>query len=532
MLGILLKKNLQELFRNYFYDARKGKKRSPVSVVLMFVLLGFLLVVSIGGMFFGMGTALAAPLNEAGMGWFYFMIFGGMGLLLGTIGSAFTTYTTLYLPKDNDLLLSMPIPHRTIIASRLLSVALMSFLFSAAAIVPGALAWWIFVAADPAHILGGIMLLLITGTLVVVLASLLGLGVAAVSRRLKNKSLVITILLIAFFILYYVAIFTLQEKISEFVMNVALYGEKIRGASFLLYSFGMTGTGALWHILGWTAVSLILLALTFTLLSRSFLSLTSSAGSVGKTVYREKPVRERSVSGALIAREMGRFFGSPMVTLNTGIASIMMLLAAGLLFWQGPALGEVLREVFAFDPGFISVILCGVICLAGAMNDYTVVSVSLEAKTLWISRTLPVETQRILHAKVVLQLIYTLPPALLLSVSVICMLQPALLEAILLILVPQIFLTLTACFGLFLDLKRPNLHWISEMLVVKQGLNVFLMILGAPAAAILLTALYLPLAGSIPAAAYMALTGLVYLILTVLLIRWLNRRGSALYESL
>ena len=55
------------------------------------------------------------------MGWLYFTLMGLVAIFLGAFGSVFNTYSSLYLAKDNDLLLSLPIPVRVIIASRLLS---------------------------------------------------------------------------------------------------------------------------------------------------------------------------------------------------------------------------------------------------------------------------------------------------------------------------------------------------------------------------------------------------------------------------
>ena len=57
----------------------------------------------------------------AGMGWLYFALMGLMAMFLGAFGSVFNTYSSLYLAKDNDLLLSLPIPVRIIMASRLVS---------------------------------------------------------------------------------------------------------------------------------------------------------------------------------------------------------------------------------------------------------------------------------------------------------------------------------------------------------------------------------------------------------------------------
>ena len=43
-------------------------------------------------------------------------LMGLLAILLGAFGSVFNTYSGLYLSKDNDLLLSMPIPVRSIMA--------------------------------------------------------------------------------------------------------------------------------------------------------------------------------------------------------------------------------------------------------------------------------------------------------------------------------------------------------------------------------------------------------------------------------
>ena len=40
----------------------------------------------------------------------YVAVMSLIALMLGVFGSVFNTSAALYLPKDNDLLLSMPIP--------------------------------------------------------------------------------------------------------------------------------------------------------------------------------------------------------------------------------------------------------------------------------------------------------------------------------------------------------------------------------------------------------------------------------------
>ena len=77
------------------------------------------------------------------MGWLYFAIMGLLAILLGAFGSVFNTYSGLYLAKDNDLLLSMPIPVRTIMAARLLGVYLMGLMYSGVVMLPAIIVYWV-----------------------------------------------------------------------------------------------------------------------------------------------------------------------------------------------------------------------------------------------------------------------------------------------------------------------------------------------------------------------------------------------------
>ena len=66
MLSALLKKQLQEIFRSYFYNAKQGKARSRVSTVGYFAFFAVLMVGVLGGMFTYLAHSLCAPFAAAG----------------------------------------------------------------------------------------------------------------------------------------------------------------------------------------------------------------------------------------------------------------------------------------------------------------------------------------------------------------------------------------------------------------------------------------------------------------------------------
>ena len=86
MLKTLVKKQMMEIFRGYFYDAKKNKKRSKLSMIGYMILFGVIMIGLLGGMFTFLSMTICPALSSAGMGWLYFAIMGLLSIFLGVFG--------------------------------------------------------------------------------------------------------------------------------------------------------------------------------------------------------------------------------------------------------------------------------------------------------------------------------------------------------------------------------------------------------------------------------------------------------------
>ena len=222
MLKALLKKQLFEINSGFFYDRKKGAARSKAASVGLIVLYGLLVVGVLGGVFTMLALGICGPLNEIGMGWLYFALFCLIAVALGVFGSVFSTYAGLYLAKDNDLLLSMPIPVRYILISRLLSVYLLGLLFTAVVLLPAILVYLVVTPFRLASLVGCIVLLAVISIFVLFLSCLLGWVVAKISLKLKNRSFITVAVSVLFLGGYYFVYFKAQEWIQALVANAAV----------------------------------------------------------------------------------------------------------------------------------------------------------------------------------------------------------------------------------------------------------------------------------------------------------------------
>ncbi len=532
MLGILIKKQLMEIFRGYFYDTRKNKARSKAATIGLIALFAVLVVGMLGSMFYAMTAGLCPPLVGAGLGWLYFAMIGLLAIFLGVLGSAFTTYAGLYLAKDNDLLLSMPIPVRTIVAARSFTVYLMGLLFSGVVIVPALIAYWQTVPVTAAAVIGGIVFLLLVSAVVLVLSCLLGYLVARLSVKLKNKSWITTLLALAFLGIYYGFYIKGMELLQDFIMHLDEYTGMIGAKLSFLKVFGEVAEGKWTAILVSALAVFILCAAVWTVLLRSFTKIATADRSGGKAVYREKTAKERGVMKALESKEFGRFTSSANYMLNCGLSVAFLLVLGVALLLKGREFLPLLDAFSARFPGLVLVLLVAVIGALATMVDITVPSVSLEGRSLWILQSLPVDGWDVLKAKMSVQLKLTLPPTLFASVCAGIVLKPSAVEWILLILLPVIAVVFYTAFGLMLGILRANLNWTNEITIIKQSLMVLLYLLASMAYGLVVGGLYFLIGTELGAVVWLAVVGAVTAVLAVLVLRWLKTGGAKRFANL
>ena len=473
MLKLLLKKQLLESFRGFFVNQKKNTGRAREVTIALILLYALLLVGVIGGFVGFLAYSLCSPLAEAGLLWLYHAIFALIALLLGVFGSVFNTFAGLYKGKDNDLLLSLPIPVRYILASRLLGVYLLGLMFSAAVLLPAYLVRVIFGGFSAPALFGGLLLILLVSLVVFVLSCLLGWVVAKISAKLKNKSFITVFLALGFIALYYVVYFKGLDVFNEMIANPeGIDGEGIKGKAYLFYLLGQIGEGKPLACLVYSLVIFAAVVLTCFVLDRTFIKIaTTASAATTKKAYVEKRIAMRPLWLTALLREAKRFTSNAGYMLNTGLSTILAPALGIFLLVKGEDYAASLLAREGVTPALIGLGAACLICFAASMNTIAAPSVSLEGAGIDVIRSLPVPTKTVLLAKAGNHLLFTLPPVLLTSLFTVVALRSAITPggAVTVFVLPAAFTLFTAFYDLTIGLLTPNLHWTNEMTVIKQG---------------------------------------------------------------
>lgn len=531
MIKILLKKQLTEIFKAYFFDMKKNKARSKASTIVLFVVFVFLMLVVMGSIFGALSFALC-PIVSLGFGWLYYGIIGLLSVLLGVFGSVFSTYSGLYLSKDNDLLLSLPIPVNAIMVSRLLGVYLMGLMYSAVVIVPAVIVRFLVAGTTTCEVIGAVLFLILISLFVLALSCILGYAVARISLKLKNKSFITVIIALVFFALYYYVYFNANTFLSKLIGNIATYGAAIKDKAYPVYIIGSAAEGSIMPALIVSAVVFIFLFATLFVIARSFIKIATSTTAVAKAEYKQKRQNAKSQTAALLSRELKRFTSNANYMLNCGLGAVFMVGVGAFVLIKGETIRNLLSAQFSGLEDMIYIAVAVTIGFLISMNDIATPSVSLEGKTLWQIRSLPVSSKSVLKAKYLLQICINILPALIYAVCLITVLRPDVITGILIVLFTAVYVVFNALFCMICGLCKVNLNWTNEIVPIKQGVNILFALFGGWAISLVIGLPYLFLNAFISAKVYMAALLIILSVLSLLFYRRINTKGVKTFEAL
>ena len=179
---------------------------------------------------------------------------------------------------------------------------------------------------------------------------------------------------------------------------------------------------------------------------------------------------KRTPLKALTIKELKRYFSSPVYMFNTCFGLILILVMSIFLFIKGEASFKDLLKGMDFDINTtINLLFYGIVLFVGTLTSITSSSISLEGKTINITKSLPISEKMILKSKILMALIIELPFILISDLLFIIKFTPSITYIIILLLLSIITIVLSAIIGLLVNLKYPKLNASSDTEVVKQS---------------------------------------------------------------
>ena len=531
MLKTLLRVRMAALLAAFSGQNRKRRSQTKGKAV-GYALLMLYCFCAFTFLFYTSFSQLAAAFFPAGLGWLYFAMFAIMAFALMFIGSVFTAKSQLFEAKDNELLLSMPVKPGLILLSRMAALLVMNFVFELIVALPVFAAWLQYGSVSGTGVLAFIVIVLALPLFSLAVSCLFAWFISLITSHMRNTTVVTMVLSVVFLLAYFVFCF----RMNAYVTTLAANGQAIAGALGAALPLVWLGQAAaegslagLGLTLLWTVLPFVL---AYALLARSFVRIVTTHRGKVRIRYEKKEMRVLPQSGALYRRELARLTSSSGYMLNAGLGLVFELALAVLAVVKRQELLTVFQVMPALKQALAPILLLAGMLVSG-MVFFTASSVSLEGKSYWIVRSMPVPTKKVLRAKLNLSNSLSAGPALLMMLVCALVLGLPAVEVILLLACQLLFVLLSADIGLMEDLRHCNLDWINETQAAKQGAGVVLTMLIVWGFVLAIGAAYfLLLANVMDTPVFLALVLALLAILYALSGRWLMTRGAKRFESL
>ena len=496
MLKILLKNRILAI-ADKFSGQSKSKQAASAGMFAGEILLGLLLL---AGMAFGVSALFGnfcAALAQNRLTWAFYGAAGGLAFIVGLMLTLFYAQGAVFEAKDNELLLSMPIPPSAILASRVGSVYFLNLMCSFVLLVSAG--YTVAVKGVGITVLSVIMLILcalLLALLSTTMTCLLGWVVSVITRRTRKKVLVQFLLsLIAMAAVYIVTSGMNKQMIQSISESAGNIAEAIRATMYPLYALGMAVAECDWlQLLIFAACCIVPFALIYLVMSKSFIRIVTARSGAKKQKYEATALKGSSVTWSMAKKDMTRFFNSPSYMLNGGTGLLYSLgLSVISLFTGNKLINGLLEQASKTDNSapVIAIIVAFELSFFAAMTSISGPSISVESKNLWILKSMPVRAKDVLTGKLLSHLVLAIPVSILCSVLYLFVARILTVPGVILMfLMPIVFNCFNALLGLIANLHFGRLDYPSIAKAAKSTSSSLIPILSTIALVIGSAALY------------------------------------------
>lgn len=235
-------------------------------------------------------------------------------------------------------------------------------------------------------------------------------------------------------------------------------------------AFGKAASGDVPSFLIMLAIGLAFFGVIYFIMSKTFMFIVTAKTGGKHKVYKATEQKSNKLSRSLLNKEFSFLFKTPVYLINAGIGSVFILVAAIACCFGIPMINEalpMLRELSTqpdveFPFNYINQLIpFGILAIpifCTAFSTLSTPSISIEGKTLWILKSLPIKPFEIFRAKLNMHAYYCLIPStiFILLLGILCREEPLSIFAMLVGIIA--FTYLTAYFGLFIGIIRANLY--------------------------------------------------------------------------
>lgn len=525
----LLKVALSEDMNLFNY---KTKSNNRLSKTLIPIFLFF--IVS-----FAMGTyafILASELSKVNLIIVMLTIFLLLVTIMTFMEGVYKSQGVLFETKDNDVLFSLPISKQTILFIRIFKLLIFQYLYNLMFILPAILIYIYY--EHPGFIFYPITIIMtfLVPIIPTVISSIIGYLIKIFSNTSTNKKAMQTLLSTVVFIVIYFGMMNIDKYLEKIATHASSINEII---TKFYYPIGIyidtINTGNIFSFIKLLLVNIIPLVLFIVIGSKYYFKLLTKSNNKKIIINKEYKIKKRSKIISLSFKELKRYLSSPVYIFNTIFGILLLLMSTIVICIKGnESFLAIIKEFnLNIDPNIVTFLIYYALLLVMLfMTSITSSSISIEGKSMNITKSLPIKEKELFLSKILLCFYIEMPFVLLSIIIYSIRFKLNIIYMIYMIILSILVISLSGIIGIIVNIKYPKLNWKNDTEVVKESIstlislisNILLMIISVSIVLLLIEYIFINIA--------ILIHLLLLTILNIILYKYLINKSKKEYRQI
>ena len=387
--------------------------------------------------------------------------------------------------KDNDVLATLPIPERKIVSAKLITAMIIESIFSIYIGTCGLIAYIIVGNIS----FNGILILLITPILSTVIPTVLFSFLILVIKKAIQKSKYKRIIELVGLVLMMIFIFALSFLIS---MNTSMTGEngqvdiellnKMIGIyekfmtyypPLILIKIGVETSNVLFTILYAVVVILIFIGFVLIFEKYAFKFMVYEKTNNGSNKKDKVEYKKDKIFNCLLRKEFSKLFSDNLYIINVLFMPALVIIGSIVLAFFSRSMIIPIDEEGLYTINISHILYPFILLILAMMSLSSAFTLSLENRSTWLLKTLPIDEKDIFKSKAVFNFILYLIPALICYIAFIIGALPPFILALSTIVLAFGAIFYTTYLNQYINLKHPAID-LEDKFVIKQSSSVMI----------------------------------------------------------
>ena len=473
-LSILIKSSLMS---NYSFINKINKKHKKI---LPIIIIGTIIIIALITLYFISFAKLFKEANKTET-----IIY--MSISISSILIFFTNLmkanSYIFRCKDYDLLTSMPVSTKEIVISKLIVLYITSFLFSFGLNLSSYISYAFIQEFKIINLVMTVALSIIIPLIPIAISSLIAfiIGYLRISKKTKNIIITIIYFLISLImIMSYINIIRYDENnLFAQVSELRKYFLTMWPFTSLIYK-GFYNNDVFSLIL-YSLGSVIIILIYIIIISKCFVRFNSYERINQKKKDKQITFNNKKIFTSLLYKELKMYTSIPTFVINTMIGPMISIICIVIMCnfivrnnytFGFEKLDKLLIDLSISPKEFVVGLLLIGVNMVLTISQISSCSISLEGKSLSITKSLPITKKEIFCSKIVFNYIFFGFFSLISGVILIIIIKPIYYVCLIIVLICSINPLSFSIIGLICNLYLPKLNYTNPIQVVKEGLSV------------------------------------------------------------